>query len=63
MVTAYPHAYARRPAETRQRTGAFSEGLPLGGPRAGCVRWYDVLVHLDETPDGLRMNELAEWIL
>jgi DNA-binding MarR family transcriptional regulator len=26
-------------------------------------RWYDALVHLDETPDGLRMNELAERIL
>src|SRR3954454_7686897 len=30
-------------------------GLPL--------RFYDVLVHLEETPDGLRMNELAERIL
>ena len=30
-------------------------GLPM--------RWYDVLVHLEETPDGLRMNELAERIL
>jgi DNA-binding MarR family transcriptional regulator len=30
-------------------------GIPL--------RWYDVLVHLDETPGGLRMNELAERIL
>src|SRR4051794_41158954 len=30
-------------------------GLPL--------RWYDVLVHLEETPEGLRMNELAERIL
>jgi DNA-binding MarR family transcriptional regulator len=30
-------------------------GLPL--------RWYDVLVHLEETPDGLRMNDLAERIL
>ena len=30
-------------------------GLPL--------RWYDVLVHLEDTPDGLRMNELAEQIL
>jgi DNA-binding MarR family transcriptional regulator len=27
------------------------------------VRWYDVLVHLVDTPDGLRMNELAEQIL
>src|SRR5947209_14261230 len=27
------------------------------------VRWYDVLVHLEETPDGLRMNELADKIL
>src|SRR5215210_9337383 len=26
-------------------------------------RWYDALVHLEETPDGLRMNELAERIL
>src|SRR5688572_8325581 len=30
-------------------------GIPL--------RWYDILVHLEETPDGLRMNELAERIL
>src|SRR3954465_12958355 len=30
-------------------------GLPL--------RWYDVLIHLEETPEGLRMNELAERIL
>jgi DNA-binding MarR family transcriptional regulator len=30
-------------------------GMPL--------RWYDALVHLEETPDGLRMNELAERIL
>ena len=30
-------------------------GIPL--------RWYDVLVHLEEKPDGLRMNELAERIL
>jgi len=30
-------------------------GIPL--------RWYDTLVHLEETPDGLRMNELAERIL
>src|SRR2546423_7787431 len=27
------------------------------------MRWYDALVHLEETPDGLRMNELAERIL
>jgi DNA-binding MarR family transcriptional regulator len=27
------------------------------------VRWYDVLVQLEETPDGIRMNELAERIL
>jgi DNA-binding MarR family transcriptional regulator len=26
-------------------------------------RWYDVLVHLEETPAGVRMNELAEQIL
>ncbi len=30
-------------------------GIPL--------RWYDAMVHLEETPDGLRMNELAERIL
>jgi DNA-binding MarR family transcriptional regulator len=30
-------------------------GIPL--------RWYDALVHLEETPAGLRMNELAERIL
>jgi DNA-binding MarR family transcriptional regulator len=34
---------------------ARDAGIPL--------RWYDALVHLDETPDGLRMNELAERIL
>src|SRR6266508_2223115 len=27
------------------------------------MRWYDALVHLEETPQGLRMNELAERIL
>ena len=27
------------------------------------LRWYDALVHLEETPEGLRMNELAERIL
>jgi DNA-binding MarR family transcriptional regulator len=26
-------------------------------------RWYDALIHLEESPDGLRMNELAERIL
>ena len=30
-------------------------GLPL--------RWYDVLVHLEESPDGIPMNELADQIL
>src|SRR3954470_19168850 len=30
-------------------------GMPL--------RWYDALVHLEETPEGVRMNELAERIL
>src|SRR4051794_10273299 len=30
-------------------------GIPL--------RWYDALIHLEETPEGLRMNELAERIL
>jgi DNA-binding MarR family transcriptional regulator len=27
------------------------------------VSWYDALVHLEEAPGGLRMNELAERIL
>jgi DNA-binding MarR family transcriptional regulator len=27
------------------------------------VRWYDAMVQLEETPGGLRMNELAERIL
>ena len=27
------------------------------------MRWYDVLVHLEESPDGIPMNELAERIL
>jgi DNA-binding MarR family transcriptional regulator len=27
------------------------------------VQWYDALVHLEEAPEGLRMNELAEKIL
>lgn len=27
------------------------------------MRWYDVLVQLEEAPEGLRMNELAERIL
>jgi DNA-binding MarR family transcriptional regulator len=27
------------------------------------IQWYDVLVHLEDAPDGLRMNELAERIL
>jgi DNA-binding MarR family transcriptional regulator len=26
-------------------------------------RWYDALIHLEDIPDGLRMNELAERIL
>ena len=30
-------------------------GIPL--------RWYDALVHLEDTAEGLRMNELAEKIL
>src|SRR5881394_1686231 len=34
---------------------AADAGIPL--------RWYDALVHLEESPDGLRMNELAERIL
>lgn len=27
------------------------------------VQWYDVLVHLEETPDGLRTSELAQRVL
>jgi DNA-binding MarR family transcriptional regulator len=27
------------------------------------MRWYDVLVQLEETPEGIPMNELAERIL
>jgi DNA-binding MarR family transcriptional regulator len=27
------------------------------------IRWYDVLVHLEESPDGVRMSQLAERIL
>jgi DNA-binding MarR family transcriptional regulator len=27
------------------------------------IRWYDVLVHLEDAHDGLRMNELADHIL
>jgi DNA-binding MarR family transcriptional regulator len=27
------------------------------------MRWYDVLVHLEESPEGIPMNELAERIL
>lgn len=34
--------------------------------QAGCglsLRWYDVLVHLEDAPEGLRMKELAGRIL
>ena len=27
------------------------------------VQWYDVLVHIEDAPDGLRMNDIAERIL
>jgi DNA-binding MarR family transcriptional regulator len=27
------------------------------------TRWYDALVHLEDAPEGVRMNELAEQIL
>lgn len=27
------------------------------------IQWYDVLVHLEDAPEGLRMSELAEKIL
>jgi DNA-binding MarR family transcriptional regulator len=30
-------------------------GIPL--------RWYDVLIHVEDEPDGVRMNELADQIL
>lgn len=35
----------------------------LRAERGMTLRWYDVLVHLDEAPAGLRMNELADRIL
>src|SRR5438132_11924811 len=43
----------------------ISAFAPLVSPRGAGIplRWYDALVHLEETPDGLRMNELAERIL
>jgi DNA-binding MarR family transcriptional regulator len=37
---------------TEMESGA---GIPM--------RWYDVLIHLEDTPDGLRMKDLAEQIL
>jgi len=37
------------------RSDASADQWP-GGDIA--LRWYDALVHLEETPDGLRMNEL-----
>ncbi len=27
------------------------------------IRWYDVLIHIENEPDGMRMNELASQIL
>jgi DNA-binding MarR family transcriptional regulator len=27
------------------------------------MQWYDVLIHLEESPDGLRMKDLSERIL
>jgi len=54
----------RKPSKSKgwKPISAFA---PLVSPRdAGIpLRWYDALVHLEETPDGLRMNELAERIL
>lgn len=35
----------------------------LQAAREMTLRWYDVLVHLEEAEDGLRMNELAGRIL
>ncbi len=35
----------------------------LQAEREMTLRWYDVLVHLEEAEDGLRMNELAGRIL
>jgi DNA-binding MarR family transcriptional regulator len=37
------------------RDAQSSLGIPM--------QFYDVLVHLEETPEGLRMNELADKIL
>ncbi|MBN1527711.1 MAG: winged helix-turn-helix transcriptional regulator [Thermoleophilaceae bacterium] len=31
--------------------------------RGMSIRWYDVLVHLEDAPEGLGMNEVAERIL
>jgi DNA-binding MarR family transcriptional regulator len=31
--------------------------------RGMSIRWYDALVHLEDAPDGLAMNELADRIL
>ena len=38
-------------------------GAEMEGDAEIPMRWYDVLVHLEETPDGLRMKDLAERIL
>jgi DNA-binding MarR family transcriptional regulator len=37
--------------------------VELQAERGLTLRWYDVLVHLEEATDGLRMNELAARIL
>ena len=38
-------------------------GAEMEGDAGIPMRWYDVLIHLEETPDGLRMKDLAERIL
>jgi DNA-binding MarR family transcriptional regulator len=38
-------------------------GAEMEGDTGIPMRWYDVMVHLEETPDGLRMKDLAERIL
>jgi DNA-binding MarR family transcriptional regulator len=35
----------------------------LVAERGMSIRWYDVLVHLEDAPDGVGMNELADRIL
>ena len=49
---------------SRARSRSSTCSTPSSSATPGIpLRWYDALVHLEETPDGLRMNELAERIL